>query len=740
MKTFLALTTFGILSVIAFGLIWFFFLGSDVPVERGWYLFSFATGLTMIVLPCTLPLAFVIVPLSMGKGPGKGFGIAIAFGLGIAITLSMYGVIAAVVGRVAIGAVGAPLETVKNWLYFIAGSIAYLFALGEIGLIKWRMPSYTGAAPAFIQKQGDYLKALLLGLFLGNIGVGCPHPATPVILTRIAASGDIFYGWLLFFTHAAGRVLPLLFLAFLGIMGVNALKWLVVRKDKVERATGWGMVYVAAFILVLGLFTHAWWVNSGQHTLLEDITREETFLTIIGQKLDSPPTHAHGPETTRGLFDLPLWLGNWALVFLWILPVWWYYLRKRRFVMNGASLSDEANKCESRIQSWRLWCAVALTLLLGLIFIWVLPDRFLNHTFEHTLPMSMDANMLKEMPHGNERGMGASVYHEEQDVREGLAVNLNVAPVPVLVGTSTRLDFILTKKPENTPVHFLELEIEHEKRMHVIGVRNDLNDFFHIHPEPMFSVGSSSGEGGIDTAVLSVDHIFQNPGIYKIWSEVKKDGVVHAFGHPEVEIQGEGERSKKQVAFGRNVIVGDYQVAFKLDEPVDKGHEHDLSFDIHTLTGQEVGVEPYFGGDMHLVIIKDDLKEFIHAHPENHNMMNMDDHHGAIRVVNEVRAHGDEDTPGAMPDTEAADEMINFQVIFPEAGLYKVFAQFRPKGIDLSSDESLVAPFWIRVEEKGPVWVPTKPVLLFISLILIVMLSFAVKKYLTVAGDYHESR
>lgn len=334
LKTVLITFAFGLLALLIFGLTWFFFIGPATPVGFGWYLFSFAAGLTMIVLPCTLPLAFVIVPLSMGKGAGKGLGIAIAFGLGVAITLSFYGIIAAIVGEVAIGTIRAPLETVKNWLYFVAGIFAYLFALGELGLVKFHMPSYSGAAPAFIQKQGDYLKALLLGLFLGNIGVGCPHPATPVILTRIAASGDVFYGWSLFFVHAIGRVLPLLLLAILGIMGVNALKWLVARKDKIERATGWSMVFVAGFILVLGLFTHGWWVFSGQHTLFEELTQEERVLGVVVQRFNlGPPPHAHGAEELigkTGLLGLPFWLGNWVLVILWILPMWWYYFRRKQ--------------------------------------------------------------------------------------------------------------------------------------------------------------------------------------------------------------------------------------------------------------------------------------------------------------------------------------------------------------------------------------------------------------------------
>lgn len=330
----MAVVAIGLFGIIVFGLIWFFLGSSQSPVGFGWYLFSFAAGLTMIVLPCTLPLAFVIVPLSMGKGAAKGFGMALTFGLGVAITLSFYGVLAAVVGEVAIGSLGAPLETVKNWLYLFAGLFAYVFALGELGLVRFRMPSYSGAAPSAIQRRGDYGKALLLGLFLGNIGVGCPHPATPVLLTRIAASGDIFYGWLLFFVHAIGRILPLLLLAILAILGINALKWLVSRKEKVERATGWGMIFVAGFILVLGLFSHDWWVASGQHTLLESITQEERFVGDIVEKLNvAEPPHIHGPQDLigkTGLFKLPLWLGNWVLVFLWILPLWWYYVKKRQ--------------------------------------------------------------------------------------------------------------------------------------------------------------------------------------------------------------------------------------------------------------------------------------------------------------------------------------------------------------------------------------------------------------------------
>lgn len=699
-----------ILAFIVFGLLWFFFLSSEgLPVGLGWYLFSFASGLTMIVLPCTLPLAFVIVPLSMGKGAGKGFGIALSFGLGVALTLSLYGVLAAAVGQVALETIGAPLETVKNWLYFVAGIFAYLFALSEIGLLNFRMPTYTGAAPGFIQKKGDYLKALLLGLFLGNIGVGCPHPATPVILTRIAASGDIFYGWLLFFIHAVGRILPLLLLAVLGILGVNALTWLIQRKDKIERATGWGMVYVAAFILVLGFFTHDWWVNSGQHTLLEEITGEEKFLGTIAQKLGVEAPHTHEPEEGPALFGFPLWLGNWVLVFLWVLPLWWQYLKKLRIKnqilkLKKAEELAEDERFEIRSLPMRFWFNFVFTLLLALTFIWVLPDRFLNHAARGHMEEGMP---MMEMEHMEDHGK--VIYHEEGEVKDGLVVNMNANPVPFRANSEIRFDFFVNEKPEGKAV--FDLEVSNEKLMHIVGVRDDMNEFFHIHPLETDVPG-----------VFSVNYTFRKPGVYKIWSEVKRNGIMHTFGHPEILISGEGEAYKKDVYFGKNAITGSYQVFLSLKEPVVKNKEIGLIFDVHDLFGREVELEDYLGEKMHLSVIKDDWSEFIHTHPEREN--------GHVSyILKKAFAHGNEAEDEEV--ARGADEKVNFHVVFPEAGLYKIFAQFRPQGIDLPPDEALLASFWINVLEEPPLSF-SKSALVLISLILIGILSYGVHRFLKV--------
>ena len=374
-------------------------------------------------------------------------------------------------------------------------------------------------------------------------------------------------------------------------------------------------------------------------------------------------------------------------------------------------MANDGTTDRERALRWQFWFVVAFSLFLIITFVYYLPLRF-RHAAGTEEEMHGGEMM---MPAGGHGETGGALSHEEGEVREGLSVNLNVTPVPVLTGTSTRLDFFVNEKPGNVPVPASALEIEHTKLMHVIGVRNDLEGFFHIHPQPTTTPG-----------VLSVDYAFSKPGLYKIWSEIKKEGINHAFGHPEIAVLGEGPRSEKRVSFGRNAIAGLYQVSLELDEPVAKGHSHELAFDIHTVTGDEVRVEPYLDADMHLTIIRDDWKQFIHTHPDDHG----DVHAGAPSLLPSALAHGNEDIPGAVHEETGGDEVIRFAVTFPESGLYKAFAQFRPRGIELPPDEALAVGFWIRVEDKAPAAIPDTVLYTAVSLALIILLSWGVRRYL----------
>ncbi len=254
-RTYLVVTFFVLFTIFIVGLFWL----ATTPAQTVTLTLSYAAGLSMIVLPCTLPLVFVIVPLSMGENHKKGFSMALLFSLGLIITLTLYGVVVALAGQ------AFALTAVVQALYVIAGILSWVFGLSELKLIRFQMPTY-GKIPSVIQRQPDYFKALFLGLFLGNAGLGCPNPATYVILTYIAATGSVIYGAALQFVNGVGRAVPLIFFSILGILGVNAIRGIVKRKTTINKATGWGLVFFGALILVWGGFGHYWFLNTPIHS------------------------------------------------------------------------------------------------------------------------------------------------------------------------------------------------------------------------------------------------------------------------------------------------------------------------------------------------------------------------------------------------------------------------------------------------------------------------------------------
>lgn len=432
-----------------------------------------------------------------------------------------------------------------------------------------------------------------------------------------------------------------------------------------------------------------------------------------------------------------------------------------------------------KFRQWHFWWLVIFSFLLIITFVYYLPTRFLQqmgmphekdeHMQEHMEQGMSEEEMKKHMKEGHDDQMMPALpaggdehiedgmmddemvedhdddnvehvpplYQEEGNVKEGVSVNLNISPVPYNVGISLSVDFFVNTKPGNIPVLANQLQIEHTKLMHVVGVRSDMNEFFHIHPVQSSLAEVPSGLAKSDLAsetlngvhpskeeaTFTIQHVFKKPGLYKIWSSVKKDGVDHTFGHPEVNINGVGPREDKQVSFSRNIMTGNYQVSFVTDDAVVKGREVEISFDIHTLTGQEITVEDYLDAQMHLVIIKDDWKQFIHTHPASH------DAHSYNDFIPTAKANGDDHSD------QAGDEVISFAVTLPEAGLYKAFAQFRPQGINLPADEAITAEFWIEVLEKSPSIVSQWWGLLIFSVLLIAGLGWWVNNYLKVKSE-----
>lgn len=310
LKVFFVSLAFGLLAVIIIALTYLAASASETLTT----ILSFAGGVSNIVLPCTLPLVFIIVPLSMGKGYKKGLLMAILFGLGLTIMLAIYGAGIALVGKY------LGLDQATRILYIIAGIAAFIFGLSTLALISFQMPSYS-KVPGFIQKQPDYFKALFLGFFLGNAGVGCPNPITYLILTAAAGTGSIAVGAWYMAVNGLGRALPLIFLSVLGILGVNATGGLLKHKVIVDKITGWALIAISAFIVLNGIFGHLWYEGSVFHDGLNMF-----FSKLGGESIAEAEIPIEEFEKAVPYFKL----GAWFNLLLPLLILFWYYFGKKR--------------------------------------------------------------------------------------------------------------------------------------------------------------------------------------------------------------------------------------------------------------------------------------------------------------------------------------------------------------------------------------------------------------------------
>ncbi|MFB6212732.1 MAG: cytochrome c biogenesis CcdA family protein [Candidatus Magasanikbacteria bacterium] len=293
--------------VIAGGLLWLAIQSGNAVSA----LLSFAAGLSMIFLPCTLPLALVIVPIAAREDrAGRGLGLAVAFGLGLAVTLTIYGVATALLG----GYFG--LDQFSRAMFVFAGLAALLFGLTELELFHVPLPELTSYVPNWV-KEG-YFKTFLLGLFLGNAGVGCPNPAFYVLLTYIASTGSAAVGGWLGLVHGLGRATPLIFLVVLAILGIKSSDWISKVSKRISIWTGVGLVLVGAFILTYGLFGMHWWEDSVFHAGWNQL------MMSIDPALAEKPDH----PVAKGVWESPQWAGWWSLVLFTLIPLIWFKIKK----------------------------------------------------------------------------------------------------------------------------------------------------------------------------------------------------------------------------------------------------------------------------------------------------------------------------------------------------------------------------------------------------------------------------
>lgn len=234
-------------------------------------------------------------------------------------------------------------------------------------------------------------------------------------------------------------------------------------------------------------------------------------------------------------------------------------------------------------------------------------------------------------------------------------MELATMPTVVAAGKSVKLTLTPRRTKDNSVVK--ELDIHHEKPMHLIMVSQDLGWFAHEHP-----VVQSDGS-------LTLDFTFPHGGNYVLYADINPKGDRNQVFPVALKVDGP---KKKYPPLKENLKekrkTGDYSVTLVPTPALKSGAPVTLKYHLQHKGKDVKDLQPYLGSLGHSVILSEDTTQYLHAHPPGGHS------HG------EHAGHGAPMTGG--PDVE-------FMATFPRAGTYKAWVQFQHQGKVLTFDHVL---------------------------------------------------
>ena len=247
------------------------------------------------------------------------------------------------------------------------------------------------------------------------------------------------------------------------------------------------------------------------------------------------------------------------------------------------------------------------------------------------------------------------------------SVNLSIYPKNIIPMQPATLTFNF-KNSDGKP---LELQIMHEKLVHVIIVSGDFSIFSHIHPED----SSITTQKNNDEGIFLINYTFSKFSRYLI-------GVNFATENKDyskvfyVNAGNASEEPKKD--FLRRKYFDGYAVNISVPKKI-KPNEIATIIYYFERNGEELkDMEPYLAAPMHVAILKSDLTNFIHTHAE------IDD--GMRDAGIPMDMHMNHELPSSF------GPRLKVSTIFPQKGVYHIFAEFK------HHNKVIVTSFMVEVE------------------------------------------
>ena len=251
----------------------------------------------------------------------------------------------------------------------------------------------------------------------------------------------------------------------------------------------------------------------------------------------------------------------------------------------------------------------------------------------------------EEPNHGNNTKKTQDKHGAHDGAQAGAILMVRTEPSDIKPGQPVKLHLIIH---DSTGAMIKDFETVHEKKLHLIIVRDGLDQFAHIHPE-------------IDRA-KNITSIFTFPtaGKYRLYADHKPTGKKQTTAIAEVNVAGTSPPIPQLVPNTPGRVKGDGLVADIAMEKTKSEGTTRISFTLFDAAGKPVAdLQPYLGAIGHLVVLSGDGKRYVHSHPI-----------------------GGTEPGGA----------VTFEAHFPHPGIYKGWGQFR------LSDMVHDMPFVVKIE------------------------------------------
>jgi len=191
----------------------------------------------------------------------------------------------------------------------------------------------------------------------------------------------------------------------------------------------------------------------------------------------------------------------------------------------------------------------------------------------------------------------------------------------VEAGKSAMLYFTPSIKGKESEM--VPLDVQHDKKMHLIVVSKDLAYFDHIHPnfqaDGSYAINVLAKESNYSAGRFANETKFEQGGEYVLFADYLPSGASHQLERIELQVGGNPFQSQKFTTEKIVSPVDGYEVSL-----VPEGGKFFSNGTMHISgiikkDGKEIPadqLENYLAAKAHVVVISEDTKDYLHVHPE----------------------------------------------------------------------------------------------------------------------------